>query len=156
MPSFKTSPPTTSHKNCLALKIDPRDAALFQDSSWFSVSIHPLSLVRTTVELILLVFQIFCIVFTIFVTVAILQIFAEESRRTQTLRFFVKFSEKLIGVSQKFKGYSKIMIFQSNLRKLLNFRRNSVQNLCHTGFRSQEIGPPPKELAARTMVSERR
>ena len=76
--------------------------------------------------LILLFFQIFCTVFTIFV--AILQNFAEEYRFSI---FLVKFSEKFLGISQKFKdfdkGYSKIIIFQSNLRNLLNFRRNSMQ-----------------------------
>ena len=64
--------------------------------------------------------------------------FANFRWRTQIFRFFVKFSEKFLGISQKFKdfdkGYSKIIIFQSNLRNLLNFRRNSVQNFVSHRF----------------------
>ena len=69
------------------------------------------------------------------IVVATLPIFAEEHRFSDFSLFLNQHIREIprnfaeIELFKDFdKGYSKIMIFQSNLRNLLNFRRNSVQN----------------------------
>ena len=59
------------------------------------------------------------------------------------------------------KGYSKIIIFQSNLRNLLNFRRNSVQNFVSHRFQKSgdwdtvQASPPFSSRGRRTSPDDR-